>query len=70
MQTRARHSSDDRAWCENRKITTRAVPAPSPPPRVAAAQRLLTATLPTPWGLMQQLGVPVYAGAPRDTNSD
>ena len=28
MQTRARLSSDDRAWCENRQITTRAVPAP------------------------------------------
>ena len=30
MQMRARLSSDDRAWCENRKITTRVVPAPSP----------------------------------------
>ena len=30
-------------------ITTRAVPVPLPRPRVAAAQRLLTATLPTPW---------------------
>ena len=32
MQTRARLSSDDQAWCENRKITTRAVPAPAPQP--------------------------------------
>ena len=28
MQTRARLSSDDRAWRQNRLITTRAVPAP------------------------------------------
>ncbi len=34
-------------------ITARVVPAPSSPPRVVAAQRALTATLPTPWVLAQ-----------------
>jgi hypothetical protein len=31
VQTRAGLSFDDQAWCENRKITTRVVPAPTSP---------------------------------------
>src|SRR5688572_12945357 len=41
MTRRARLSSSDRAWCQNRKITTRAVPVPVPP---TACRRSSTAT--------------------------
>jgi hypothetical protein len=46
-------------------ITTETVPASSLQPRVVAAQRLLTATLPTPW---QGSGPGVVEAAPWSTN--